>query len=496
METYSRDLNKPSDALIEYCQRYRTVPVAMDSQILQLATDRELTPHEESTLRFISHRQLQIIQWQSSQVDVGLQQLSGDNPNQALENAGRLYVSQAEARSQTDIEHAEDDPVVAFINGVLQQALERRASDIHFEPYANRYRVRLRIDGVLQDGATPPSTLAARIAARLKVMAQLNIAERRLPQDGQMALQHESYSYAIRVSTLPVADGEKIVLRVMESGKQPLSINQLGMPELLQQQYLKALAAPQGLILVTGPTGSGKTVSLYSGLNHLNHSDSNICSIEDPVEIVLEGINQTQVNLKAGLTFSQALRAFLRQDPDVIMVGEIRDRETAEIAIESAQTGHLVLSTLHTNSTVDTLIRLSQMGIASYLLAASLNLIIAQRLVRCLCPHCKRPAAEPLVLYSADRQEPLVHWQAAGCGRCLGGYFGRTGVYEMLVISSEIRQQLLSGGMLSGLQQIACQQGMTLLFDAGLALVRQGIISLGELYRVLGKSTLYAENRL
>lgn len=365
----------------------------------------------------------------------------------------------------------QQEQLVESINQLLLDALAKRASDIHFEPYQHSYRIRMRIDGVLQDMASPPLTLAKQIAARLKIMAKLNIAEQRLPQDGQLVIDH----YAMRISTLPVINGEKIVLRVMDNHESQLAITDLGFTAQDLTTFQQILNYPQGLILVTGPTGSGKTMTLYSGLKILNQTDRNICSVEDPIEIPLEGINQTPVNLKAGLTFSIILRAFLRQDPDIMMIGEIRDKETAEIAIQAAQTGHLILSTLHTNSSIEAITRLNQMGIENYLLASSIKLIIAQRLVRKLCPHCKVVANELIKL----EQEVIPHFIAMGCNHCIGGYQGRIGLYEFLVITPEIQQQILNHQVITPINMISLQ-------NAGKNLVKQGMTSLAELHRVLG----------
>ena len=366
----------------------------------------------------------------------------------------------------------QEDKVVESVDKLLLSALEKRASDIHFEPYQHNYRIRMRIDGVLQNMQMPPLTLAKQISARLKVMANLNIAEYRLPQDGQLVINN----YAMRIATLPVINGEKIVLRVMDNHESELTIDDLGLNEQDLITFKQILDYPQGLILVTGPTGSGKTMTLYSALKRLNKTECNICSVEDPIEIPLEGINQTAINLKAGLSFSVILRALLRQDPDVMMIGEIRDHETAEIAIQAAQTGHLVLSTLHTNSSVEAIVRLNQMGIKNYLLSSSLKLVIAQRLVRKLCQYCKVVASELTLI---DNQ-PSPHFIAMGCEKCVGGYLGRMGLYELLIITPEVQQQILNNQPISSKNRVNLMQ-------AGYQLVQQGITTLAELNRVLGK---------
>lgn len=367
----------------------------------------------------------------------------------------------------------QEENLVESLDKLLLSALDKRASDIHFEPYQHHYRIRMRIDGVLQNMLTPPLMLAKQIAARLKVMANLNIAQQRLPQDGQLVINN----YAMRIATLPVINGEKIVLRVMDNHDSELSIDDLGLTGEDLLTFKQILDYPQGLILVTGPTGSGKTMTLYSALKRLNKPKCNICSVEDPIEIPLDGINQTAVNLKAGLSFSVILRAFLRQDPDVMMIGEIRDPETAEIAIQAAQTGHLVLSTLHTNSSIEAIIRLNQMGIKNYLLSSSLKLVIAQRLVRKLCQHCKMVASELTLI----NNEPSPHFIAMGCEKCVGGYFGRIGLYELLIITPQVQQQILTNQPITSPNMVSLRQ-------VGNKLVQQGITTLAELNRVLGNN--------
>lgn len=474
-----------SQDIQDKCLRYQVVPLKIDNQQLVVAAvQSESLTQVISELSFTCGYAIKVDYWPRAKIEQYIHQVKHDRPDNAFIVA-QQHQSNAASAEYTDNRH-DDEPVVQFINQVIRQALQRRASDIHFEPYAHHYRIRLRIDGTLQETATPPASIAPQLVARLKIMAWLDIAERRLPQDGQLLFHHDGEDRALRISTIPVSCGEKVVLRVMESGKQQQQIAALGMPDQLLQLYTKTINQPQGLVLVTGPTGSGKTVTLYSGLRQLNDASRNICSVEDPIEIPINGINQTQINLKAGITFSTALKAFLRQDPDILMVGEIRDRETAEIAVEAAQTGHLVLATLHTNSTADTLIRLSQMGIPDYLLASSLKLIISQRLIRCLCPHCKQKSHQPQKIYTGQKNVIIDAYQAVGCEHCLNGYYGRTGIYEMLSISDEIRQALFNGATVTELHSLACRQGMIPLFDAGIGLVEQGVTSLPELYRTVG----------
>ncbi|WP_392564643.1 ATPase, T2SS/T4P/T4SS family [Orbus wheelerorum] len=377
-----------------------------------------------------------------------------------------------------------DLEIVELVNQLLNDALVKRASDIHFEPYQDLYRIRMRIDGVLQPIAILSTLLVKPLTVRLKIMANLNIAEQRLPQDGQLMID----KHTMRISTIPIIDGEKIVLRIMKDQQDTFSLEQLGLSENDQFHYRQALNNPQGLILVTGPTGSGKTITLYSGLKELNESSRNICSVEDPVEMPIIGINQTQVNPKAGLDFAKTLRSFLRQDPDIIMIGEIRDHETAQISVQAAQTGHLVLSTLHTNSSAEALIRLNQMGIKNYLIASSLKLIIAQRLARKLCHHCKVIADEKFVIEEYGKRLLYPHYLAKGCQHCIGGYYGRIGIYELLIITPQIQALLAENDQfsLNNIVQIMKKYEINTLDLSGIALVKQGITSLAEIQRVLG----------
>lgn len=388
-------------------------------------------------------------------------------------------------------ESSDDAPIVIYINKILTDAIRKGASDLHFEPYEKRYRIRFRIDGILHEVSEPPISLAGRLSARLKVMSKLDIAERRVPQDGRIKMKlSRTKSIDFRVSTLPTLWGEKIVMRILDSSSAQLGIEKLGYEPDQEKLYLEMLAKPQGMILVTGPTGSGKTVSLYTGLNILNTEERNISTAEDPVEINLEGVNQVHINLKAGLTFASALRSFLRQDPDVVMVGEIRDLETAEIAIKAAQTGHLVLSTLHTNSAAETLTRLINMGVPGYNIASSVNLIIAQRLARRLCPECKQaeiiPEHELLRLGFSQTQitQGFTTFKPVGCEHCSAGYKGRVGIYEVMKMSDEIARTIMEGGNSLQIASQAKAQGMRDLRQSGLLKVIHGVTSIAEVNRV------------
>ncbi len=412
----------------------------------------------------------------------------GDMDESALAD---IEVADTDKQPEDVGDGTDDAPIVIYINKILTDAIRKGASDLHFEPYEKRYRIRFRIDGILHEVSEPPISLSGRIAARLKVMSKLDIAERRQPQDGRIKMKlSRTKSIDFRVSTLPTLFGEKIVMRILDSSSAQLGIEKLGYEDDQRALYEEMLAKPQGMILVTGPTGSGKTVSLYTGLNILNTQERNISTAEDPVEINLEGINQVHINPKAGLTFPAALRSFLRQDPDVVMVGEIRDLETAEIAIKAAQTGHLVLSTLHTNSSAETLTRLINMGVPGYNIASSVNLIIAQRLARRLCSECKEPEtieAKSLLELGFSQEQidsGFTVYKAKGCDLCSGGYKGRVGIYEVMKMSDEIARTIMEGGNSLQIASQAKQQGMRDLRDSGLLKVIQGVTSIAEVNRV------------
>ena len=385
----------------------------------------------------------------------------------------------------------DDAPVVRFVNKVMLDAIKRSASDIHFEPYEKYYRIRLRQDGVLVEIAKPPAALAVKVAARLKVMARLDIAERRVPQDGRIKMRlSKNRAIDFRVNTCPTLFGEKVVCRLLDPTSASVGIDALGYEEDQQQIYLDQLAKPYGMILVTGPTGSGKTVSLYTGLNILNTEDRNISTAEDPSEINMPGVNQVNVNPKVGLTFASALRAFLRQDPDIIMVGEIRDLETAEIAIKAAQTGHLVLSTLHTNDAPKTLTRMVDMGIKPYAIASTVSLIIAQRLARRLCTNCKKPIdvpAEALIkegFSEAEVEAGITIYSAEGCSQCNSGYKGRLGIFQVMPVSEAIGRIIMEDGNALQIADQSAAEGIADLRTSGLNKVKNGLTTLEEINRV------------
>lgn len=413
----------------------------------------------------------------------------GDLEDTDLEN---LDISDGiEEDDEEGIKGADEAPIVKFINKILLDAIKAGSSDIHFEPYEKRYRIRCRTDGILHEVANPPSNLAPRLAARLKVMSRMDISERRIPQDGRIKMKlSKQRAIDFRVNTLPTLWGEKVVLRILDPSSAKMGIDALGYDEDQKELYLKALSQPQGMILVTGPTGSGKTVSLYTGLNILNTAERNISTAEDPVEINLEGINQVHVNPKVGLGFAEALRSFLRQDPDIVMVGEIRDLETAEIAIKAAQTGHLVLSTLHTNSAPETLTRLRNMGVPAFNIATSVSLIIAQRLARRLCESCKKPVDIPREALKEEGftddilQGNEIFSPGDGCSQCLNGYKGRVGIYEVVKVTPEIGRIIMEEGNSLEIAKQAKEEGFRNLRVSGLMKVAQGITSLEEVNRV------------
>jgi type IV pilus assembly protein PilB len=425
-----------------------------------------------------------------------LLEASGASTNEAMESlaSGDFefdvtddVTSKPEEEVASDVE---DAPVVRFLQKMLIDAINLRASDLHFEPYEYHYRVRFRVDGELREITQPPLAIKDKLSARIKVISRLDIAERRVPQDGRMKLKFGSKAIDFRVSTLPTLFGEKIVIRILDPSSAKVGIEALGYEKIEKDRLLKAIARPYGMVLVTGPTGSGKTVSLYTCLNILNQPGVNISTVEDPAEINLPGVNQVNVNDKAGLNFAVALKSFLRQDPDIIMVGEIRDLETADIAMKAAQTGHMVMSTLHTNDAPTTLTRLSNMGVAAFNIAASVLLITAQRLARKLCENCKAPADYPrdAMLKAGFKPEDLDgNWKpfrAVGCSMCNNGYKGRVGIYQVMPITEEIQRIILGSGMAQDIAAQAAREGVRDLRQSGLLKVRSGMTTLEEVISV------------
>ena len=415
----------------------------------------------------------------------------GDMAESDFDNLDDLEVGADETDRKAEEAEIDDAPVVRFVNKVLLDAIKKGASDLHFEPYEKFYRVRFRIDGELMEMAKPPVALANKIAARIKVMSRLDVSERRVPQDGRIKLKlSKNKSIDFRVSTCPTLYGEKTVMRILNSDAASLSIDSLGYEDFQKQLFLDNLKKPYGMFLVTGPTGSGKTVSLYSGINIINTIDVNISTAEDPVEINLPGVNQVQVDEKTGMTFPKALKSFLRQDPDIILVGEIRDIETAGIAVKAAQTGHMVMSTLHTNDAPQTLTRLIDMGIAPFAVATSINVITAQRLARKLCGNCKEPVDVPpdALIKEGFTEEQVAKgfkvYKAVGCDACNGGYKGRTGLYQVMPISDAMKRLIMAGANAIELADQSAKEGIPDIRQSALRKVMDGVTSLEEINAV------------
>ena len=484
----------------ELIEKHTVLPLLKRGSRLFVGVKDPANPRVLEEIRFHTNCAVEPILIEAEQLKRGIEQaqnaqsISIGGDSDADEGLEGLTIGEDDGGSadsaMMDANGTDDTPVVKYVNKILLDAIKRGASDIHFEPYETKYRVRLRMDGVLRAVSSPPLKLAPRIASRLKVMSRLDIAERRVPQDGRMKLNlSKTKSFDFRVSTLPTLGGEKIVLRILDAAAAKLGVEKLGYEDDQKALFLEAIEKPYGMVLVTGPTGSGKTVSLYTALNILNTVGRNISTVEDPVEIRVEGINQVQQSEKRGMTFAAALRSFLRQDPDVIMVGEIRDLETAEIAVKAAQTGHMVLSTLHTNDASQTITRLMNMGIAPYNLTSSVSLVIAQRLARRL-HDCKKPIELPEAALLAEgftKEEidrGLTLYDAVGCSGCNEGYKGRVGIYEVMPMSDEIGKAILEGGNAMQIAEAARRAGVRNLRQSALMKVKQGVTSLAEINRV------------
>ena len=495
----------PKDLVdIELLQKYNVFPLVKRGNRLFVAIADPAHHHALNDIQFQTGIPVEPIVAVYSSItealDKWLKMSTNKDMEQVLTSIEEMYSNDLQLEAIGDVSpnpnltcpHNEA-PIVRFINTLLLNAIKLGASDIHFEPYEKNYRIRFRVDGILREIVKPPKNLAQRFAARLKVMSLMDISERRVPQDGQVKLRlPKNKSIDVRVSTLPLQFGEKIVLRLLDDSTATLGIDALGFEEDQKVIYMDALARPQGMILVTGPTGSGKTVSLYTGLNILNTTERNISTAEDPVEINMDGINQVQINTRVGLGFAETMRAFLRQDPDIIMVGEIRDVETAEIAIKAAQTGHLVLSTLHTNSAPETLTRLLNMGVSSFNVATSVNLIIAQRLGRKLCPLCREPfddmpdhslTEEGFDDIGIDKKS-FMFFKPTGCTHCTNGYKGRVGIYETLIISPTVSKIILSGASSLAILEVALTEGFRTLRVSALRTAARGLISIEEANRI------------
>lgn len=492
-------VNMPLDLVTEaLITKHQALPLFKRGKRLFVGIADPMQSHALDEIKFHSNHMVEPVLVERSQlrriIDSALSAMSANVPGFDDSSLEELTMEggdgDADVTTGIDANANDDAPVVKFVNKILVDAIKRGASDIHFEPFETVYRVRLRMDGILRIVATAPIKLGNRFASRLKVMSGLDIAERRVPQDGRIKLNlTKTRAIDFRVSTLPTLFGEKIVLRILDGSSAKLGIDKLGYEEDQKKLYLDAIDKPYGMVLVTGPTGSGKTVSLYTALNILNVEGRNISTVEDPVEIRVEGINQVQQNTKRGMTFAAALRSFLRQDPDVIMVGEIRDLETAEIAIKAAQTGHMVLSTLHTNDAPQTIARLMNMGIAPYNITSSVTLIIAQRLARRL-HDCRRPVQLPAAALLAEGftqdevDAGITIYEPVGCDGCNEGYKGRLGIYQVMPMLEDIQQIILEGGNALQIAAVAKKAGVNDLRASALLKVRNGITSLAEINRV------------
>lgn len=492
-------LNTLNELLI---RKHRVLPLFQRANQLFLGVDDPSRDAAIKEVQFYTRLQINLIVVESDKLNVildeYLKQFETSDDSFSISSSeselAKLEVIEGELDqdSTTDVLGGHDAPIVRFINKILTEAMARRASDIHFEPYETIYRIRYRVDGILLEFAMPPISLAIRLSARLKILANLDIAERRLPQDGRFKVKNaKGQVVECRVSTCPVSFGEKIVIRLLDPEATTFDINQLGLDKTQKEIFLKTIHRPLGLILVTGPTGSGKSLTLYNALSILNQKEVNICTVEHPVEVRLTGINQVNVNPKAGLTFALALRSFLRQDPDIIMIGEIRDLETAEIAVAAAQTGHLVLATLHANSAIETITRLKNMGIPNYNIAGSLALMMAQRLVRRLCPHCRVERTDVSVAslvelgYTEEEASTVKLYAPKGCYQCTNGYSGRIGLYELLTVDRAIEDLISTGASSGEIAKYAAAHHMTTIFRSGLDKVKEGMTTLEEINRVV-----------
>lgn len=501
LETFNFDLIPNNLVDQKLVQKHHTLPLFKRGNRLFVAVADPTALHALDEIKFNTGLNTDAVLVQADKLAIAIDHFLNANEESLNDSLGdlddadleNLDIDNQDDENKDDADGVDEAPIVRFINKVLLDAIKGGSSDIHFEPYEKAYRVRFRTDGILHEVARPPIAMATRMAARLKVMSQMDLSERRVPQDGRIKMKiSKTRAIDFRVNTLPTLFGEKIVLRILDPSSAKLGIDALGYEDDQKKLYMDALSQPQGMILVTGPTGSGKTVSLYTGLNILNTPELNISTAEDPVEINLEGINQVQMNTRVGLTFAEALRSFLRQDPDIVMVGEIRDLETAEIGIKAAQTGHLVLSTLHTNSAPETLTRLLNMGVPAFNVATTVSLIIAQRLARRLCAHCKKPANdipdEILTEEGFDNigipREEFEIYHPVGCDKCQGGYKGRVGVYEVVRITPRISSLIMEGGNSLEIAKLAKEEGFRNLRVSALRKAAQGLTSLEEANRV------------
>jgi len=480
---------------LKFLKQARVVPLHDDGARLALAMANPLDRFTVQAMELIANKPVEPRVAPAADIERAIERLYGEGAASGLEDGlaevGALDDTGADEDIQRLRDLASEAPVIRLVNQLIARAVEARASDIHIEPFEGTLRVRLRIDGVLRDVDPPPARLRAAVTSRIKIMARLNIAERRLPQDGRVKITLRGREIDLRIATLPTMHGESVVMRILDRGSVELDFAALGFEGRELDAYLEALRRPNGILLVTGPTGSGKTTTLYASLLRLNTGVSKIITVEDPIEYQLEGVNQVQVKPQIGLSFANVLRSILRQDPDIVMVGEMRDLETAEIAVQAALTGHLVLSTLHTNDAAGTITRLLDMGVENYLLTSTTNAIAAQRLVRQLCVHCREPyalrpeLAEQLELDPDEVGGDPVLYRARGCPRCNhSGYFGRTGILELLVMNDAVREAVLRRAEAREIERAAVRSGMRTLYRHGLAKALAGITSLEEVLRV------------
>jgi len=477
-----------------FLEEARALPVREDAGHLMLAMADPLDRYVIDAFGLVTGRKIAVLLGLPSEIDAAFNRLYVAGRSNIGQIVGEVE-GPIELEESSDVQHLKDlaseAPVIRVVSLIMERALEARASDIHVEPFENRLIVRFRVDGVMQEVESPPRRLAAAVISRIKIMANLDIAERRLPQDGRIKLRAKNKEIDLRVSTVPTMHGESVVMRVLDKGGVPLNFDTLGFDPATLKLFLDALTRPHGIVLVTGPTGSGKTTTLYTALQLLNKPDVKILTVEDPVEYQMEGINQIQVKPQIGLTFANALRSIVRQDPDVIMIGEIRDLETAQIAVQSALTGHMVISTLHTNDASSTVNRLLDMGVEDYLLTSTVNGILAQRLVRSLCKACREPY-EPLpeVVQEFDLKRfagdsPIVLYRPVGCEACGDtGYAGRLGIMEMLPMTDTIRSLIMRHAVSGDIRRQAIEEGMQTLYEDGLRKVLAGVITLDEVLRV------------
>ncbi|MFC1543768.1 GspE/PulE family protein [Gemmatimonadota bacterium] len=479
----------------EYLEHHGVLPLGVEDGRLLVATWLdEVDPQALDDLELLGHAPVELVPMPEAELRLAIRRIYAPDSPTAEDLIAHL--SEEPVRGEGEIDAALDDlvalanepPVVKLVNLLLLEALEARASDVHLESYVGGLRVRYRIDGVLQEAPVPPPRLAAAVVSRLKIMAELDIAERRVPQDGRIRLQMRDRQVDVRVATLPTLHGESVVLRLLDKEQGRISLHELGMSDETRRRFEEVIARPHGIVLSTGPTGSGKTTTLYAVVERIRTGREKIVTVEDPVEYELPGVPQVPVNPKVGLTFANALRSMLRQDPDVMLVGEIRDRDTADIATHAALTGHLVLSTLHTNDAATALTRLIDLGIEPYLVASTVEAVLAQRLVRKICTECSVPSElsfEQRVALGIAEGEELPVRRGAGCEECRGtGYRGRTGIYELMVMDEELRAALDRSSSAGQLSQLACEKGMKLLHEDGIRLIREGITTADEILRV------------